>query len=66
MSTAKRSSYQSGGTEASLERAMGGGGGGGGAVEEKIDPLVSWHGSSVVLDDSELDVVDGALESDDE
>ena len=62
--TAKRSSYQSGGTEASLER--GGGGGGGGAVEEKIDPLVSWHGSSVVLDDSELDVVDGALESDDE
>ena len=64
MSTAKRSSYQSGGTEASLER--GGGGGGGGAVEEKMDPLMSGHGSSVVLDDSELDVVDGALESDDE
>jgi len=59
--TAKRSSYKSGGTEGALERAM--------AeleVKEKCDLLESWHGSDVVLDNDELDLVDGAFESDDE
>jgi hypothetical protein len=63
----KRSSYASGGTEESLTRALA-------SVELEVageassvgDPLESWHGSDLVLDETEVAVIEGADESDDE